>query len=75
MKKLIITSLMLMILCMYGCMSRVVKDNVRINVEAQKEYVQRMDGGLTTPEQDKAVIKAQLKNWEAIDRYVNGEKK
>ena len=55
-----------------GCVAKNVRDNIRENDAAQQEYVKRMEAGKTTPEQDKAVIKAQSRNWSAINYYFNG---
>jgi hypothetical protein len=65
--------IIVLFMCVSGCVSRVVKENVRVNTETQKEYVKRMDEGNTTSDQDKEVIRAQSRNWEAINRYLNGD--
>ena len=56
-----------------GCAGRRVKDAIHIQRVTLEQYVKHMDDGKTTPEQDRAALKAQLQNWQAVDRYFNQE--
>lgn len=70
MKKLKLTALVVLLLCA-GCTSTRIKQGIGNQRCLLEEYNKRMDAGSTTPEQDKAALKAQLHNMQALDHYFN----
>jgi len=65
-------AILVVVLFCGGCVPKVAKENIQTNTAAQKEFVKRMDAGQTTREQEQVVIRAQLRNWEAMDWLLNG---
>ena len=57
-----------------GCVDARVKRIIGRQRIVLEEYVKRMDAEKTTPQQDQAALKAQLRNWQAVDHYFNGRK-
>ncbi|MDP1712576.1 MAG: hypothetical protein Q8K86_08975 [Candidatus Nanopelagicaceae bacterium] len=71
MKKILLVLLLSSFLV--GCAGRRVKDVIHVQRATLEQYVKHMDEGMTTPEQDRAALKAQLRNWQAVDHYFNKE--
>lgn len=56
-----------------GCcgVSQDVKDEIHLNYERCKKYVELIDSKQTTPIQDQEFIKANKKAWAAMDYKIN----
>jgi hypothetical protein len=53
------------------CVSTEVKDEIHLNYLRVKKYAALMDDDKTTPEQDKKMIRANVKAWAALDFKIN----
>ena len=63
-------ALVIILTALFGCVNRRVKDDIHLQRVVLEQYVNKIND--TTAEQDKAALKAQLRNWQAIDHYFNG---
>ena len=57
-----------------GCVNSRIKRTIERQRIVLTEYIKRMDVKQTTPQQDQAALRAQLRNWQAVDHYFNGHK-
>lgn len=63
--------LLVLVLSMAGCVSEVVESNVRNNSARSDAFLQRMDEGQTTREQEQDFIKANRVAWHALNYHLN----
>lgn len=53
------------------CISSQIKDEIHLNYVRQKRYVELMNNGSTTEDQNKRMLEANLKAWAALDYKIN----
>lgn len=67
----IITSAILTIVLLTGCVSQTVKDAVERGAARSDRYVELMEAGKTTPESDQAYIKAKRVSDHSLNYHLN----